>query len=56
VNRKDSYKSTKPSFGCSKKAEPHANASIEVKNTGAGIVTKVATGQEGSYTTFAIIA
>src|SRR3974377_1652667 len=30
---------------------PVANASVEVKNTGTGIVTRVSTGHEGSYTT-----
>jgi hypothetical protein len=30
---------------------PIANASVEVKNIGTGIVSKVLTGQEGSYTT-----
>ncbi len=30
---------------------PIANASVEIKNTGTGIVSKVKTGQEGSYTT-----
>src|SRR6478609_5291470 len=30
---------------------PIANASVEVKNAGTGIVSKVSTGQEGSYTT-----
>ena len=30
---------------------PIANASVEVKNTGTGIVSRVSTGQEGSYTT-----
>jgi hypothetical protein len=30
---------------------PIANAAVEVKNTGTGIVSRVVTGQEGSYTT-----
>src|SRR5437764_9146124 len=30
---------------------PIANASVEIKNIGTGIVSKVKTGQEGSYTT-----